>query len=168
MWWFFCFIRNHGSNRNHRLCILFGVSIGLVVFIIAEDRLQLAEVLHRSAIAVDTWLPRWPLHVCAILDVFVWNGSRLLVREFTTIRKTTKKKKRKWINWMFFNRNSWCCFILLTYDNCSDSDKKSVPWTDYPSFFILIHDRISLPTKSRSISMNIPPSNVRPVWFTVS
>lgn len=88
-------LRNHGSDRNHRLRILFGVSIGLVVFITAEDWLQLAEILHRSAIAVDTRLSRWPLHVCAVLDFFVWNGSCLLVREFTTDKENYQKKRNK-------------------------------------------------------------------------
>lgn len=111
-------LRNHGSDRNHRLRILFGVRIGLVVFITAEDWLQLAEILHRSAIAVDTRLSRWPLHVCAVLDFFVWNGSCLLVREFTTDKENYQKKRNK-LN--VFQQEFFVFF--LTYDDCSDNEK---------------------------------------------
>lgn len=78
------FHRNHGSDRNYWIRILLGISIGFVVFIIAEDWLQLAKVFHRSSIITDTWLSRWPMHVRAILDVSVRNGSCLLDRKFTS------------------------------------------------------------------------------------
>lgn len=90
---FSSYCRNHGTDRNHRICILFGVSIGFMVFIAAEDGLQLAKVFHRSSIVADTWLSRWPLHVCAVLDILVWNGSCVLVKKIILFTEHYQKSK---------------------------------------------------------------------------
>lgn len=45
---------------------------------IAESRRQLEEILYQSAVTVDEWIFRRPMHICAVLDIFVWDGARLL------------------------------------------------------------------------------------------
>lgn len=70
--------RYNGAHRHHWLLILFGISIGFVVFTFAENWLQLEEILYQPAVSVDQWIPRWTLHIRIILDILVWNGSCLL------------------------------------------------------------------------------------------
>lgn len=49
-----------------------------MVSAIAEGRLKLEEILHQSAVIVDKRIFRRPLHIRIILDIFIWDGSRLL------------------------------------------------------------------------------------------
>lgn len=52
------------------------------MFTIAENRLQLEEILYQSAITAHKRILGRPLHICIVLDLFIWNGSCVLDNGF--------------------------------------------------------------------------------------
>lgn len=70
--------RHNGPDWNNWLLILFGVSIWIMVPIIAQNGLELEEIFYQSTVTVNEWIFGWPLHIRSILDIFIWNGSRVL------------------------------------------------------------------------------------------
>lgn len=70
--------RNNGPYRNRRILILFNRSIRPVVFAIIKDWIKLGEIFYQSAVIADEWIFGRSLHLCIILDIFIWNGSCLL------------------------------------------------------------------------------------------
>lgn len=82
----FAICRNHRFHRNQRLPILSGCRSWPMAVVAAENRSKLAEVFHQSAGPSHTRIPRWPVHLCALLDVFVWHGARVLNPQTPTNR----------------------------------------------------------------------------------
>lgn len=71
--------RHYGSHRNHWLSILSRVGSGFVVSTVAKNGLQLEEIFHKSTVTFDERIFGRPLHICIILDIFIRNGSCLLI-----------------------------------------------------------------------------------------
>lgn len=49
-----------------------------MVFTVAQNGIQLEEILYKSTVIVNERISRRTLHIRIILDICLWNGSRLL------------------------------------------------------------------------------------------
>lgn len=67
-----------GSHRYLRLHILRVCRYDPVAYVYGENGLRLAQILCLQTEFVYQRFPWRPIHLCTVLDVYLWYGSRVL------------------------------------------------------------------------------------------